>query len=84
MLTDYRPVMLVDNIFHSSSCLQTFISTEKKITSYEWEYPCYNTEKGDGIIRFCNSVAEGQQLLEEDRDRLKQMEQLVRAQEQVR
>jgi hypothetical protein len=56
MLTDYRPVMLVDNIFHSSSCLQTFISTEKKITSYEWEYPCYNTEKGDGIIRFCNSV----------------------------
>jgi hypothetical protein len=29
-------------------------------------------------------VEEGQQLLEVDRDRLKQMEQLVRVQEQVR
>ncbi len=29
-------------------------------------------------------VGEGQQLLEEDRDRLKQMEQLVKAKEQVR
>jgi hypothetical protein len=57
MLTDYRPVMLVDNIFHSRGCLQTFMSTEKKITSYEWEHPCSNTEKGDGVIRFCNSAS---------------------------
>jgi hypothetical protein len=56
MRTDKHPVMVADDILHSHGGLQTCVVTEKKIIAYERENPCYNTQKGDGIIRFCNSV----------------------------
>jgi hypothetical protein len=56
MRTDKYPVMVADDILHSHGGLQTCIETEKKIIAYERENPWYNTQKGDGIIRFCNSV----------------------------
>ncbi len=58
MRTDKHPVMVADDILHSHGGLQTCVLTEKKIIAYERENPVYNTQKGDGIIRFCNSVAE--------------------------
>ncbi len=56
MRTDKHPVMVADDILHSHGGLQTCVVTEKKIIAYERENPWYNTQKGDGIIRFCNSV----------------------------
>jgi hypothetical protein len=49
--------MVAEDILHSHGGLQTYVVTEKKIIAYERENPWYNTQKGDGIVRSCNSVA---------------------------
>jgi hypothetical protein len=56
MRTDKHPVMVAEDILHSHGGLQTCVVTEKKIIAYERENPRYNTQKGDGIVRSCNSV----------------------------